>query len=397
MPVSSPEFSPSLPATASSLAAVAALSAEDLAAAPPPAASKAADADACRQSIRCGSLTFHAASLFLPSDRRDPCYALYAFCRLADDAVDNETGGPAAKSAACQRLRERLDRAYAGQPWPDPVDRAFAGMVRTHALPRALPEALLEGMEWDALGRQYDDLSGLRAYAARVAAVVGAMMTVIMGVRDPVVLARACDLGVAMQLTNICRDVGEDARAGRLFLPRDWMVEAGLDPEAWLANPVHSEALASVIARVLDEAEALYARALTGIVGLPVACRPAIQSAAVLYRAIGHDVARAGYDSVSRRAWVPTARKALLAARAAPAAFVPRPIDPAPPLPETAFLVDAVVAEPLVEAAEIAACDDLGLPRPSSTPWWRMGVRIAWTLDLFIEMDRRQQAPHLYA
>ncbi|WP_041794751.1 phytoene/squalene synthase family protein [Pararhodospirillum photometricum] len=363
-----------------------------------PLSASAEDAHACRQLIRCGSLTFHAASLFLPQDRRDPCYALYAFCRMADDAVDNEEGA-AAKALGCKRLYERLDRIYAGQPWADPVDRAFAEMVRTHHMPRALPEALLEGMAWDAESRQYETISDLRAYAARVAAVVGAMMTLLMGVRDAQVLARACDLGVAMQLTNICRDVGEDARAGRLFLPRAWMREAGIDPDAWLADPQLTPALAGVVKRLLDEADALYDRALTGIVGLPWGCRPAIQSAAVLYRAIGAEVRRAGYDSVSRRAYVSARKKAVLAARAASAALLPRRVDPAPALDETAFLVEAVVAAPLPEERRLfeGVSATEALPLPSATPWWRMGVRVAWTLDLFIEMDRRQQAEHFYA
>ncbi len=98
-------------------------------------------------------------------------------------------------------------------------------------MPRELPEALLEGFEWDLVGRRYETLEELQAYAARVAGSVGAMMAVLMGARSAAVLARACDLGVAMQLTNIARDVGEDARQGRLYLPLAWLREAGIDPE----------------------------------------------------------------------------------------------------------------------------------------------------------------------
>ena len=86
--------------------------------------------------------------------------------------------------------------------------------------------------------RRYETLQDLDAYAARVAGSVGAMMTLVMGQRAPEIVARACDLGVAMQLTNIARDVGEDARAGRLYLPLQWLREAGIDPDAWLAKPV---------------------------------------------------------------------------------------------------------------------------------------------------------------
>lgn len=367
----------------------------------PDAGTNSADREHCRTMIKGGSLTFHAASLFLPPDRRDPCYALYAFCRMADDAVDTEPT-VAGRHAACDRLRERLDRAYAGRPWPDPVDRAFSEMVIAYGLPRALPDALIEGMEWDAEGRIYDTLSDLRAYAARVAAVVGVMMTHLMGVRDPVVLARACDLGVAMQLTNICRDVGEDARLGRIYLPRQWMRREGLDPDAWLADPRFGPPLARVVARLLNEADVLYERAFTGIPGLPLPCRPAIQAAGVLYAAIGDEVIKAGYDSVTRRAVVSAKRKASLAARAMTAALLPRRIDGAPCLFETQFLVDAVTAAPLSPAERARQEEEARdrarrarrpirrteppLPMPVDVPWWHMGTRTAWALDVLVQM-----------
>jgi phytoene synthase len=119
----------------------------------------AADRAACAAAIRTGSKSFHAASLLLPRGVRAPAYALYAFCRLADDAVDLSQG----KIAALARLRERLDRACAGRPMNDPADRAFADMIARFAMPRALPEALIEGLAWDAEGRRYDDIAGLRA------------------------------------------------------------------------------------------------------------------------------------------------------------------------------------------------------------------------------------------
>ncbi|MGL5012039.1 MAG: phytoene/squalene synthase family protein, partial [Paracoccaceae bacterium] len=188
---------------------------------------------ACRAAIRTGSLSFHAASKLLPARVRDPSLALYAFCRLADDAVDEGDD----KADAVLTLRDRLDLVYAGRPRNAPADRAFAAVVADFEMPRALPDALLEGLAWDAVGRQYEDLSGVLSYSARVAAAVGAMMCVLMRVRDADALARACDLGLAMQLTNIARDVGEDARAGRLFLPQDWLRAEGVDPAAFLADP----------------------------------------------------------------------------------------------------------------------------------------------------------------
>ena len=184
-----------------------------------------ADLAHCRAAIRHGSRSFYAASLLLPSRVRDPALALYAFCRHADDTIDAAEDKVPATTGRVEALRARLDRAYAERPRNDPIERAFAAMVTDHALPRALPEALLEGFAWDEAGRRYQTLSDLRSYAARVAASVGAMMSVLMGARDRDALARACDLGVAMQLTNVARDVGEDAAAGRIYLPLTWLRE----------------------------------------------------------------------------------------------------------------------------------------------------------------------------
>ena len=186
----------------------------------------AEDIDACRALLSTGSLTFHAASRVLPGRVRQPATALYAFCRLADDAIDASHDDP---ERTLDRLRKRLDDVYAGRPATDPVERAFADVVAEYSNPRELPFVLLEGFAWDAAGRRYETLGQLQDYAARVAGTVGAMMAVLMGVRDTSLLARACDLGVAMQLTNIARDVGEDARFGRLYLRIDWLREAGVD------------------------------------------------------------------------------------------------------------------------------------------------------------------------
>lgn len=269
----------------------------------------------------------------------------------------------------------RLGLVYAGRPAPIPADRAFADAVRRFAIPRAVPEALIEGLSWDAAGRRYEDLDALAAYAARVAGTVGVMMALVMGVRAPAAVARACDLGVAMQLTNIVRDVGEDARAGRLYLPLAWLREAGIDPAAWLRAPVADAALAGVLRRVLAAADALYARAEAGIGRLPADCRPAIRAASLLYAEIGREVERRGLDPVSGRAVVARGRKLRLLARAL--RLRPPPACPdGPPLPAARFLVDAVAAAPAPAA-------------PPPPAWWRLTDRAAQVLDLFLRLERR--------
>jgi phytoene synthase len=306
----------------------------------------AADLAACRALLAGGSKSFRAASRLLPARIAAPAAALYGFCRVADDAID-EAADPA---AALPALQARLDAILCGRPHHHPADRAFAVVVRDFSIPRALPAALIEGFAWDAAGRRYADLAALEGYAARVAASVGVMMTLLMGVRDAVALARACDLGVAMQLTNIARDVGADARMGRLYLPLDWMAEAGLDAEAFLAAPRFTPALGDVVRRLLRHADTLYARAEQGFAHLPWDCRAGIGAARHVYAAIGRAVEDQGGDSVTRRAVVRGTTKARLMARGV-TAIIARPArHPAPPLPATRFLVEAVATQPAAPA-----------------------------------------------
>lgn len=337
-----------------------------------------ADMDACRALLKGGSRTFHAASKVLPRKVSDPAVALYAFCRLADDAVDLGDN----RAAAVERLKERLDRAYRGQPMDQAADRAFADVVARFSIPREVPEALLEGLAWDAEGRRYETLPELYAYAARVAGTVGAMMTLVMGQRTPEIVARACDLGVAMQLTNIARDVGEDARAGRLYLPQSWLRNAGIEPDAWLAKPVFTPEIAVIVQRLLEAADGLYGRATLGIRNLPLGCRPGIYAARALYAEIGRELERGGLDSISRRAVVSTNRKLKVLAKTlvsldpewAPA----RNLAPIAQLDETRFLVAAVAATPLRER----------VPKVRAKP---IEDRVVWVIDLFVRLEQRDR------
>lgn len=300
------------------------------------------DLDHCREAIRHGSLSFHAASRLLPARVRDPSLALYAFCRLADDEVDLSSR----KTAAVADLQKRLDLAYAGRPRNSAPDRAFTSMVEMFDMPRALPDALLEGLAWDADMRRYRDLSELNAYSARVASAVGVMMCVLMGVRDRHALARAADLGVAMQLTNIARDVGEDALERRLYLPQEWLEHAGISPDAFLSDPQGTKAVRTMVKRLLIEAERLYIRSEAGIGALPISVRPGIFAARFIYAAIGTKLRSMGHNSVGARAVTSKSQKAVLAgwslARTGMTVVMPRsPMIHAKPLPETAFLIDA--------------------------------------------------------
>ena len=330
------------------------------------------DMSECRRLLSHGSKSFYIASHFLPRALRESASGLYAFCRIADDLVDL---GDDPRQALVS-LHQRLDLIYDGQPDNDPIDRVLSQIVIDHKLPRGLLDALLEGFEWDTAGRDYHTLAEVCDYGARVAGTVGVMMAILMGVKDHATLARAADLGVAMQLTNICRDVGEDARAGRLYLPRDLMRAAGIDPDAFLHNPTPSAQLTRVLRQVLAEAERRYQLADEGIRQLPRSCRPGILAARRLYAEIGHTVAHNAYDSISRRAVVSRARKGqiLLGLARGPAAAPALMAEPC--AAENQFLLNAV---------------------PHTEEWQRpnqprhFSADPAWMIELFMVMKQRDE------
>ena len=330
------------------------------------------DIEYCAQRIRTGSYSFHAASCLLPQSIRDPARILYAFCRVADDEVDEGSE----KAVAVLNLADRLERVYAGRPDNRPEDRAMAHIVDAFELPISLPEALLEGLAWDAKGLQYKNFSGVVDYSARVAASVGVMMCVLMRSRDPDVLARACDLGVAMQLTNIARDVGEDARAGRLYLPHSWLKDEGVCPEKFVQSPLYDEALARIVKRLLSRATQLYLRSQAGIDALPWKGRTAIWAARFIYAGIGRSLQNLQYNSIHHRArttsWEKIGWLGLSVGRAGLGICMPRAATlHAKPLQEVKFLIDAAALpgrDPSRHAKVMDILLDLAVQK-NNVPW----------------------------
>ena len=358
------------------------------------------DLDACRTLLRGGSRTFYAASLLLPARVRDPAIALYAFCRVADDAVDlaHEDGLSTATAAvrALARLHLRLDRVYSGDPLPQPADRAFADVVKRFAIPKTLPLALLEGFEWDTVGRRYTSIEDVQAYAVRVAGTVGAMMALLMDVRTPEALARACDLGIGMQLTNIARDVGEDARAGRLYLPLEWLQQEGINPDSFLNDPRFDQRIARVIARLLAAADEAYQRARDGVAALPADCRPGIDAAGRLYSEIGRQVERQQLDSVSRRAVVSGQRKLQVALPALAAVLRTAGSGPARPAIQAAqFLINAVVNESVESRVRVDEQSGFPILAPVRGVWRWLGAvddRLGRILEMLDRLEREERA-----
>ncbi|OON64040.1 phytoene synthase [Massilia sp. KIM] len=260
--------------------------------------------DHATQTIEVGSKSFAAAArLFSPEVRRS-VLMLYAWCRHCDDVVDGQELGfnaaPSAPHDARAKLEELVDltrRAYAGERMRDPAFAAFQEVALGHAMPPRFAFDHLAGFAMDVEGARYETIHDTLRYCYHVAGVVGLMMATIMGARDAAVLDRACDLGLAFQLTNIARDIVEDAAIGRCYLPAEWLREAGIPPDE-VAHLRHRETLARVAARLVDYAEPYYDSAGVGIAALPLRSAWAIATARNVYRQIGIEVKRRG-----ARAW----------------------------------------------------------------------------------------------
>lgn len=268
-----------------------------------------------RTIIEKGSKSFAAAARLFDPETRASAFMLYAWCRYCDDQIDGQELGFGQKSPApevqltiLRELIRQTEAAMANEPTDDPVFAAFQRVYQQCGIDRRYPLELLDGFAMDVSRRAYLTLEDTLLYCYHVAGVVGAMMAAIMGVRDRPTLDRAIDLGIAFQLTNISRDVMEDAADGRVYLPRDWLVAAGAptDPAEFAgAEP----ALFRVVSRLLDEADRYYASAEHGIGELPFRSAWAIAAARKVYGAIGAAVRRRGADAWRRRAGTSTAAK----------------------------------------------------------------------------------------
>ena len=215
----------------------------------------------CSATIQAHSKSFALASKLLPP-LRDEAVVLYAWCRRADDAVDEAPLGTAAKALA--QLQDELKSIYEHAPQSDPVLAAFQWVVHKRKIPQHYPSELLEGMAMDVDGYRYKTRDDLLLYCYRVASVVGLMMCHVMGIRRPEAILNAAHLGAAMQLTNICRDVVEDWGRGRVYLPENDIrrVANRFQPPETDAQPFPDElaaGLRSVVKETLNWAETLYA------------------------------------------------------------------------------------------------------------------------------------------
>jgi phytoene synthase len=265
-----------------------------------------------------GSQSFAAAARLFDRQTRDDAVMLYAWCRHCDDVVDGQTLGHAQSQDFRTGQQQRLDilrrqtaAALQGERTADPVFEALRRVVERHRIPARHPEELLTGFEMDVADRRYATISATLDYCYHVAGVVGVMMAMIMGVRDARTLDRACDLGLAFQLTNIARDVVEDARAGRVYLPAELLARHGIDrPDS--EDLSQRPALHAAALELLDLAETYYASAFCGIAALPPRSAWAIAAARRVYRAIGSKLRAGGPAAWNERVSTSKAEKAAL-------------------------------------------------------------------------------------
>ncbi len=266
-----------------------------------PALQPASDWETCRLVARTHGKSFYVASLCLPAERRRAIHAVYAFCRIADDIVDRAT--------CLDSARRDIDAWELELDDPvSPVARAFALTRMHYDVPEAAARELLAGVQMDLAPRRYATWGELRDYCYAVAGTVGLMVAPILGCRDTRALTYAADLGIAMQLTNILRDICEDAVQGRLYLPIEELVDFDVDPESVLAgqpNGAFSDFLAFQIARARE----FYASAEQGIPALDSSGKLATLAAKQFYSEILTEIEKLDYDVFRTRAHLTTGQK----------------------------------------------------------------------------------------
>jgi len=272
------------------------------------------DDEDVQATIQKHSKSFALAAKLLPPEVNHAAVVLYAYCRRTDDMID--LCPEAEQTERLSQLQSELEAIYAGVPQSDPLLARFQSVVREYAVPRVYLDELLLGMQMDTQHVRYRTLADLLLYAYRVAGVVGLMMCHVMGVRDTRALRHAAHLGLAMQLSNIARDVQEDWQRGRLYIPES-LLEAcgvsGLDPSRGEPLPRSAAAgIAQATESMLKHADEFYRSGDSGVPYLSFRCGIAIRAARLVYGEISTRVREQGCDPFAPRAVVSRGRKLAL-------------------------------------------------------------------------------------
>jgi phytoene synthase len=268
--------------------------------------------DYCQQKAASSGSSFYYSFMFLPPNRRRAITALYAYCREVDDVVD-ECQDPQIAATKLAWWRTELDRLYAGKP-EHPVTQALLPVLSEFNLPQEHLLEIIDGMEMDLQQSRYLDFKALSLYCYRVASVVGLLAAEIFGFQDRGTQKYAHDLGMAFQLTNIIRDVGEDARRGRVYLPMDELKRFEV-PVADILNSRYSDNFRKLMEFQIERAERYYAQAMSQLPAIDRKTqRPGLVMAAI-YRTVLDEIKRDGCQVLSQRTSLTPIRKLWIAWR----------------------------------------------------------------------------------
>lgn len=266
----------------------------------------------CRQLTYTHAKTFYFASHFVPKAKRNACYAVYAFCRYVDDLIDVAIEGgdvtPHDAQLIVGQWRSAIQNVYNGHTAAHPIVVAWEDTLQQFSIPRNLPEELIEGVLMDTTVSRFNTFEDLRNYCYKVASVVGLMTSEIFRYSSPDALAHAIDLGIAMQLTNIVRDVREDAQRGRIYLPLTDLEAYNVNVDDVLSFRM-TEQLRNLIKAYVQKAESYYERADGGIQYLEKDSRLTVTLMSSNYRRILQEIRRADCDVMRGRVRTSFARK----------------------------------------------------------------------------------------
>jgi phytoene synthase len=265
----------------------------------------------CAQITRHASTNFYYAFMLLPVERRRALYAVYAFCRFVDDIADEAGGRDPAQML--ERWRDELDRVYRAQP-TRPVSRALAASVQRFGLPREPFEQIIAGVEMDLSRSRYETFEDLKLYCQRVASAVGLICIEIFGYRNPLTKVYADKLGIALQLTNILRDVGEDAARARIYLPLEDLRRFHVEPEEIL-SATYSERFRALMHFQAMRARSYYDAAEAALTAQDRPCLLAAEGMRAIYRAILERIISADYRVFGRRQNISSPHKLYLVGR----------------------------------------------------------------------------------
>ena len=269
----------------------------------------------CTESIKKGSKTFYFASRFMNRELRNSFYAVYAFCRQTDNIVDDNEGDPKTQKKLIRAWKKEFLTAYGKGRSSNQILNPFVYTMKRYKIPLRYPLELIRGVSMDITKKRYNTFAELRRYCYRVASVVGVMLTYVMGAGNVYKAKKyAIRLGIAMQLTNILRDVGEDAKMGRIYLPMNELRRFGLSTRNILSLK-KTDKLIKFLKFQIARARKYYQDAVRGIMMLHKDVRPVISLAFTLYREILRVIEENGYEVFNKRAYVTFLRKLLLYAR----------------------------------------------------------------------------------